>query len=114
MTREEILRQYTVDSNGIIRTLGKFEGEMLYTPEYWDAGLDGAWSEDADSVYFFELDARDYERWPELQNVYGLAISESDTGFVSATLLETKEKYEMALEDCQRAEYEADEMEIPE
>jgi hypothetical protein len=110
MTREEILRMYNVDTNGIIRTPGKFEGEMLYTPDFWESGLDGAWSEDVDNVYFFQIDAEDRVRFPELGEAYGLALSESDTGFVSATILETKEKYDMALEDCQKAESEQEEM----
>ena len=106
MTRKEILSTYIVDMNNHIRSNGKFEGELLYTPYFWEQGLDGAWSEDVDNVYFFIISDEDRKEFPELLQNYGVAISESDTGFVSATVLELKEIYDMALEDCQRTEYE--------
>jgi len=37
MTREQITSEYNIDDNGIIRNPGKFEGEMLYVPYFWDA-----------------------------------------------------------------------------
>jgi hypothetical protein len=41
MTRTEILAQYQVGSDGVIRSPGKFEGEMLYVPFYWDIAMNG-------------------------------------------------------------------------
>ena len=41
MNRQIIERNYVVDSSGRIRSPGKFEGEMLYVPHFWDAGMSG-------------------------------------------------------------------------
>lgn len=106
MTRQEILSQYTVE-NGVIRTLGKFESEPLYAPYFWDMGLDGAWSEDVANVYFFIISPEDRAEFPELGQVYGVAISESETGFVYADLLETESQYAMAVQYCECSEAEA-------
>lgn len=38
MTRKEIEAAYTV-VNGIIRSPGKFEGEPVWAPYYWEAYL---------------------------------------------------------------------------
>ena len=40
MTRQEIESSYKIE-NGRIRSPGKFEGEMIYVPFYWNVFLDG-------------------------------------------------------------------------
>lgn len=106
MNREEITEHYHVSPFGIILTPGKFEAEMLYVPYFWELGLDGAWTEDVDGVYFFIIDADDRAKFPELGEAYGIAITANDSGFVSGTLLENEMKYAMALLDCECAESE--------
>ena len=54
MTREEILKDYTVDASGRIRTPGQFEAEMLYVPYFWDAYLNGFSDRDDGEVLGFD------------------------------------------------------------
>jgi hypothetical protein len=87
---------YTIE-NGIIKDLGKFEGEPRYAPYYWNQGLDGAWDEDENGVYFFVLGDTDYDMFPELKGEYGIAVEESDQGFVFTTVFPTQESYARSL-----------------
>ena len=88
---------YTVNEHGTITDLGKFEGEPMYAPYYWQQGLEGSWDEDENGVYFFVLGQTDYDMFPQLAGSYGLAIEESDQGFVSVTVFETRESYGQSL-----------------
>ncbi len=90
MTRNDILTQYDVDANGIIRTLGKFEAEMLYAPYFYDAMLNG----DGDSVNgvdYFVLDADDKREFPELADYYGVCMEESEQGFIYMDAMNEKD-----------------------
>ncbi|MGH9890685.1 MAG: hypothetical protein ACREA0_01615 [bacterium] len=102
MTREEILKKFTVNEHGIIQSPGKFEGEMLYAPYFYDATLDGRGedvynappaSEDeevddpwegGDLLYTeLEVTAEDREMFPELDpSTQRVRVSESGPGFV--------------------------------
>jgi hypothetical protein len=93
MTRQEIIEQYKVDANGIIRSPGKFEAEMLYAPYFYDVMLNGA-TDHVNGVDYVELDATDREQFPELGTAYGIALEESEQGFVHITVLNTKGEYE--------------------
>jgi acyl-CoA-binding protein len=88
---------YTVDENGVIRDLGKFEAEMYYAPYYWQQGLEGSFDEDENGVYFFLLGDTDYDAFPELKGEYGLAIEENAQGFVSVTVFSDKVGYNRSL-----------------
>jgi hypothetical protein len=81
MSRKEILDTYKV-VDGRIQSPGKFEGEMLYVPSYWDAGLEGLADEDDGKTYVFELSAVDKKEFPELGGKRKLKLVESDSGFV--------------------------------
>ncbi len=81
MTRKEVLEEYKV-VDGRIQSPGKFEGEMLYVPAYWAAGLEGFADEDDGEVYVFELGAEDKKEFPELGGKRKLKLAESDVGFV--------------------------------
>lgn len=84
MTRAEIIRDYDVDADGVIRSPGKFEGEMLYVPFYWDAYLNGCADRDDGRVLGFDITAEDREMFPELpKRKRTIRLVESDTGFVS-------------------------------
>lgn len=88
---------YTINEHGTITDLGKFEGEPSYAPYYWEQGLDGAWDEDENGVYFFILGDTDYDMFPTLKGAYGLAVEESDQGFVTLTVFDTKVAYDRSL-----------------
>jgi len=85
MTRQEVLSQYKVDDHGIIRDPGKFEGEQLYVPYFWDAFMNGGADEDDGEVMSFDVGDEDRKEFPELVGVARVQLQESDTGFVYCT-----------------------------
>lgn len=89
MSRREILANYDIDNNGVITSLGKFEGEMLYVPYFWEIGLDGCADEDEDGVFTFDIDEDDLAEFPELAGVSKLMLEESEQGFVYSATVET-------------------------
>lgn len=102
---------YTIDDQMVIRDPGKFEGEMYYVPDFWQRGLEGFSDNDTGGVFFFVLGDEDKAPWPELKDVYGLALEESDTGFVSAATFATKESYDkfVAIQEKRTAREEEEE-----
>lgn len=91
--RNEIVKKYSIDEHGIITDLGKFQGEMCYVPYFWDIGMNGFADEDVENVWFFIISDEDRELFPDLGNAYGIALDESDTGFVGSTVFDTKDEY---------------------
>ncbi len=115
MTREDILKDYAIDANKIIRSPGKFEGEPIYVPYFWDCALQGMFAEDVNGVFFMPLDESDHVMFPELylntwdgvndptnKPVYGIALEESEQGFVYSKVYDTQEEYNAALEAMER------------
>jgi len=82
MTRTEIINDYQVDSNGVIRRPGKFEGEPLYVPYFWERGTEGFADLDENGVFGFEVLNADTVIFPELEGINTLALEKSDSGFV--------------------------------
>lgn len=95
--RDTIVANYRVDARGTIRSPGKFEGEMLYVPHYWDCVLDGAADEDAGREAFFRVTDADRQLFPELGAIYGLSLRESDQGFVDCEEYDTAAEYDAAV-----------------
>ncbi len=85
MTRTEILRDYNVDSGGVIRSPGKFEGEYLYVPYFWDLFLNGCADEDDGDVLRFNVTEKDRMEFPELTDVHTVTLTECEQGFVSCS-----------------------------
>ena len=82
MTREEILEDHDVNELGIIVGPGKFEGEMLYVPHFWDIYLDG-WADRDDGVVLgFDVQPEDKEQFPELKRRRTVKLYQRDDGFV--------------------------------
>lgn len=86
MDRDEACRAYNVNEDGIICSPGKFEGEPVFAPVFWDMALEGCATEDLGSVVLFELDDEDRAEWPELGDAKWLALEESEQGFVRHVL----------------------------
>ena len=108
MSRQETLANYEVSEGGVIKTLGKFEGEMLYVPDAWELATNGFADVDEGSVYgviFTDEDRLDY---PEISNTYGMLMEQSDKGFIHAEEYETKEAFEAAVERVRAAAYWSD------
>lgn len=85
MTRLEILKSFEVYPNSVvIRTPGKFEGEPIYAPYFWDLSLEGmadSYSDDGE-VITFQVTDDDRAEFPELTDVKYVRLHESDNGFV--------------------------------
>jgi hypothetical protein len=81
MTREEIKNQYVVSESRIISP-GKFEGEMVYVPHYWDVFLNGFADRDNGNVLGFDVTAEDKIQFPELKRRRTVKLYERSDGFV--------------------------------
>ncbi len=89
MTRAEVLKSYRVNAYGRIISPGKFEGEMVYMPHFYEASLDGL----AESV-FPDEECPDFEvmvipvcpsdrkEYPELGDSKHVAFYVREDGFV--------------------------------
>ena len=67
---------------------GKFEGEPVFAPYFWELGLQGMSDSDDGRTYTFKFKTNDPELndWPTLKQWFGrkrtLRLSEDSTGFV--------------------------------
>lgn len=92
----------------IIREPGKFEGEHISVPYFWDLAMESGSTIDVwdcnDTQYsFFVFDAAERAAFPDITELYGLALYESEQGFVNAVWFATQAEYDAAI-----AEVEAD------
>jgi len=87
MTREEILQNFAVNKYGIITNPGKFEGEPLYAPHFYDMILDGGsdldFYDNSDEMLFniFKITSEDCIYFPELTDTLFLVCFEDEQGF---------------------------------
>lgn len=88
--REDIEREYTVE-NGMIRNPGKFEGEAVYVPYFYDVLMDGFGNTDEDDITTFDISPTEREIFPELGDAHSLMMYISESGFVNTTLLYAKD-----------------------
>lgn len=72
----ERLRFYDVDSGGRIRDNGKFEGEMLYVPLFWDYVLEGLHTESTGGVAVLDIDEDDRRIMDALGNLSADRLSD--------------------------------------
>ena len=85
-------------SNTIIHDPGKFEGEHISVPHFYESSLDGCCDEvySEDVVYtFIVIDANDRKEFPDLTE-YGLMLWEDSQGFVRTEWFNTKAEYDTA------------------
>lgn len=82
MTRKEIEEGYEIDERGVIRSPGKFEGEMLYAPYFWEALLNGESDGEQDDMDWFTVQDEDCQQFPELTDVEKVGLRTDDMGFV--------------------------------
>jgi len=90
--KRDIHRDYQI-VDGIIKTPGKFEGEMEYVPYYWNLLLNGCSDEEyihpsglwwREGVVFcrFDIDQDERKVWGDILGSDHIWLSESDDGFV--------------------------------
>ena len=104
--REQILKDYKVSDHGVIHSPGKFEGEMLYVPYFHARWGEGGGDEEFGSAVFFVITPWDVDAFPELAGTYGLALEETDQGFVNCASYDTETRYLFAVEEAEAAESE--------
>jgi len=111
--RDQILADYEIDKHGRIKSPGKFEGEMLYVPYLWDGIMEGGGDQtvyDGDTpVDFVQFTDEDLELFPEIGDAFGIALWESDTGFVNTREFNNEDEYNDAIEKVEAASEEEDE-----
>lgn len=85
MTLTEVKNEYQIEHDRITSP-GKFEGEPVFAPHFWDMGLQGFADSDDGQVYKFKITPKDREEWPQLDAWLGrkrtLSLREDDQGFV--------------------------------
>lgn len=87
-TRQKYLDMFTVDEHGVIRSPGKFEGEMIYVPYFYDQSLDGGGDilscSECHSFHAerFTVWASECEDFPELEGIEYITLIEDSSGFV--------------------------------
>ena len=68
---------------GPITTPGKFEGEMIYVPYFWDLALGGFADRDNGKVYGFDITKEDRALFPEIpKRQRTVKLVERSDGFV--------------------------------
>lgn len=81
-TRAKVESVFEV-KNGIIVTPGKFQGEAVYVPYFWEKALEG-WADDEpeEGTYRFLVFPEDVKEFPELGSKRAILIREREDGFV--------------------------------
>lgn len=102
MTRAEILEQYTVE-NGRICSPGKFEGEQIWAPYFYEEVLNGSSDDSIDEhngtvTDVFIISAEDRAEFPELNDVYAVLVNEDGSGFAYCTAVDTEQDMNKLME----------------
>ena len=66
----------------VIKHPGKFEGQPVYVPYFWEVYLDGRADHDDDTVLSFNVIAEDKAIFPELKRRKTVRLMEDSQGFV--------------------------------
>lgn len=85
--------------NTRIETPGKFEGEPIFAPYFWDIMLEGGADHDCGECVYFIVSEVDVRLYPELSGIYAVRLDESAQGFVFTTIIETEEEYDRHMEN---------------
>lgn len=86
-TLQKLQQEFTTDKNGIIQNPGKFEGETLATPFYYDIMLNGEGST-------IEIEPSDHLAFDIDDKYTFVHVFEDSMGFVNLFICETREEAE--------------------
>ena len=79
---DDVTKGYNTN-NGRITDPGKFEGEMIHVPYFWDIFLQGLHDgEGEDGEIMFDIMPSDRERFPWLRDRSQVILKEDGQGFV--------------------------------
>lgn len=81
-TRKELEKIYKT-KDGVITSPGKFEGQLLYVPYFWEIFLDGGVDDEKGDVLIFKIDANDRKLFPEISKKQKTIKLKETGGFVS-------------------------------
>lgn len=84
VNRAAITEAFTVNSHGRIMSLGKFAGQRLYVPYFWNKVIEG-WQddEDEDGTPVFYVTEEDRAEFPEIpRKVSQIRLVEQEDGGV--------------------------------
>jgi hypothetical protein len=82
ITRDQILNTYETE-NDTITTPGKFEGEPIYTPYFYELAMNGAGNIITANSVVFTLAKSDTDQFPSLKGFKNVELTVSPSGFVS-------------------------------
>ena len=83
MNRQDISKNYDVSDSGRIKSPGKFEGEMLYIPYFYDISLNGFFNPNRNEIFSIPIEKEDREQFPEIpKHKRRIRFYERDDGFV--------------------------------
>jgi len=74
--------EFKTDTRGRILSPGKFEGEMIYVPYYWEAYLNGFADRDNGTILGFDVTPEDKVMFPMLKRRRTVNLYQRDDGFV--------------------------------
>jgi hypothetical protein len=82
MTRDELELQYAANRRGVIVTPGKFAGQMLYVPYFWDKYLNGLADDTTGDIITFFITDDDRREFPELGEATVITLLEIERTLV--------------------------------
>ena len=97
---QKIAADYTF-KNGIIKNPGKFEGESIMTPYFYEASLNG----DGETISLYQFEKDFFKIDSKFKYV---KILESDSGFVTLDFLTEEEYYSQEFESDEEDDEEED------
>lgn len=80
MKRKDVTDDYDV-KDGRITSPGKFEGEAIYAPYFYNEYLNGGAEDEGDRLAF-DVTAEDRAEFPELKGVKRVFLQEDGNGFI--------------------------------
>lgn len=72
---------YPLGEGDLIEAPGKFEGEPLWAPYFWEQDAD---EDDGEGVYTYHVTEKDRAIFPELKAIKTVFLEEDDQGFVTS------------------------------
>jgi len=96
MTRDEILKEFNVDEfSGRIKNPGRFEGEQVFAPYFYDNSCEGFYSDmiiDDIPYSLIEISEEDRKEFPdELKGMFGVIMWQNSQGFIFCKAFNEKE-----------------------
>lgn len=88
-----MLENFNMDKDGIITDPGKFEGESIIIPYFYNEILEGSADDDFEEEHGIIIEKEDREAYPQhiFSQDYGVVLKITDDGFVKGKILSKAE-----------------------